>query len=86
MQYIFAASMFYPTQPAVQLILICWLFVVLILVMTYTSNLVAALATLKVTLPFTTLKEFAVQNQYQPTVYAPGSTRLVLEVNADNGR
>ncbi len=48
---------------------------------TYVGNLMAALATEKLVLPFHTLEEFAEQNIYVPGFTAGGLADLVLKVH-----
>ena len=57
-----------------------WL-VFLITVTAYAGNLVAALATQHVNLPFTTLEELAEDTEYKITVEEGSSHQTLLQVN-----
>ena len=59
---------------AIQFVMGSFWFVVIVIVATYSSNLIAILSVDKVLLPFTTLEEFANQDEYLPIV--PSSTSL----------
>ena len=52
-----------------------------ILIATYVGNLVAAMVTEKLVLPFKTLKEFADQNEYIPGYAKGGLAELLLKVS-----
>ena len=55
-----------------------------IVIATYIGNLVAAMATEKLVIPFNTLEEFADQDQYIPGYAAGGLAELILKVQEFN--
>ena len=59
--------------------MIFWV-VSLVVVTTYTGNLVAALATQHTKLPFTTLEELAEDKDYSITTYKSGAHHTLFEV------
>ena len=54
----------------------------LVIVTTYSGNLVAALATQRVKLPFTTINELAEDTKYQITISKGGAHQTLLQVKS----
>ena len=69
-----------PKTPLKLVVLTTWLMMT-ILIATYVGNLVAAMVTEKMVLPFHTLKEFADQNEYIPGYAKGGLAELLLKVS-----